>query len=349
MDRKHESPPRFTDGPICLIRIQSLIKWTSNPMMKLSRNFFSMSLVYAMALTLFAEFADAKGVSRGKSMGRQSNNVSQRQETPPQTTPAQNTQQQRTAPAANSAQPAAQPPRNRWLGPLAGIAAGLGLAALFSHLGMGAALADAMGSMLIVAAVVMLGLFLWRRMRGNNPQTAAAGGVPLQRARFDDAQFSTQPASQPMESIPAPAYNPQIDANPNWTIPVDFDTAKFLRSAKLFFVRLQAGWDTADLEDIREFTTPEMFAEIKLELNARGAATTTTDVVSIDAELLGIEHIPRDQIASVRFTGTLRSAPDAALETFDEVWNLTKSPINPQGWVLAGIQQVNSSEGQSIQ
>lgn len=314
-------------------------------MMKLSRSFFSMSLVYAMALTLFAEFADAKGVSRGKSMGRQSNNVSQRQETPPQTTAAQNTQQQRTAPAANSATPAAQPPRNRWLGPLAGIAAGLGLAALFSHLGMGAALADAMGSMLIVAAVVMLGLFLWRRMRGNNLQTAAAGGAPMQRARFDDAQLSTQH----QESSPAAAYNPQVDANPNWTIPVDFDTAKFLRSAKLFFVRLQAGWDTADLEDIREFTTPEMFAEIKLELNARGAATTTTDVVSIEAELLGIEHIPRDQIASVRFTGTLRSAPDAELETFDEVWNLTKSPINPQGWVLAGIQQVNSSEGQSIQ
>jgi predicted lipid-binding transport protein (Tim44 family) len=273
-------------------------------------------------------------------MGRQSNNVSQRQETPPQTTPAQNTQQQRTAPAANSAQPAAQPPRNRWLGPLAGIAAGLGIAALFSHLGMGAALAETMGSMLLIAAMVMLGLFLWRRMRGNNMQTATAGG----RAPFD-----TQLSTQHRESTPAPAYNPQSDANPNWTIPVDFDTAKYLRSAKLFFVRLHAGWDTADLEDNREFTTPEMFAEIKLELNARDAATTTTDVVSIEAELLGIEHIPRDQIASVRFTGTLRSAPDAALEAFDEVWNLTKSPINPQGWVLAGIQQVNSSAGQSLQ
>jgi predicted lipid-binding transport protein (Tim44 family) len=136
-------------------------------------------------------------------------------------------------------------------------------------------------------------------------------------------------------------YDPQTDANPNWTIPVGFDTDKFLRSAKMFFVRLQSDWDTADLEDIRTFTTPEMFAEIKLELNERGATTTVTDIVSVEAQLLGIEHIPRDEIASVRFTGTLRTGADAPLESFDEVWNLSKSPTNPQGWILAGIQQVN--------
>jgi predicted lipid-binding transport protein (Tim44 family) len=308
-------------------------------MLKLSKNFFSLSLVYATALVLFAEVADAKGMSRGKSMGRQSSNVSQRQETPPQTsptqqsTPAQNAQQQRTAPAANPAQAAAQPPRNRWLGPLAGIAAGLGLAALFSHLGMGAALAEAMGSMLLIAAVVMLGLFLWRRLRGGGQQPAVAGPAGMMRTPIEDSYRPTPTAGA--------TFNPQTDSNPNWTIPVGFDTDKFLRSAKMFFVRLQSDWDTADLEDIRTFTTPEMFAEIKLELNERGATAIVTDIVSVEAQLLGIEHIPRDEIASVRFTGTLRQGPDAPVESFDEVWNLTKSPTNPQGWILAGIQQVN--------
>ena len=309
-------------------------------MLKSTRSFFSMSLVYATALVLFAEFADAKGMSRGKSMGRQSDNVSQRQETPTQNNATQHTQnsaqaqsaQQRATPGANPAQNAAQPPRNRWLGPLAGIAAGLGLAALFSHLGMGAALAEAMGSMLLIALVVMLGLFLWRRFRGgaNAMQPAAAG---MARMPVEDAYRPTSTSSA--------AFDPQTDYNPNWTIPVGFDTDKFLRSAKMFFVRLQSDWDTADLEDIRTFTTPEMFAEIKLELNERGATTSVTDIVSVEAELLGIEHIPQDQVASVRFTGTLRAGPDAPLETFDEVWNLTKSPTNPQGWILAGIQQVS--------
>lgn len=313
-----------------------------------NKNVLSRSLLCAAAVMLFTEFAEAKGVSRGKSMGRQSSNVSQRQETPPQNAPAQATpaqpaqsqaatpQQARTNPAANPAQAAAQPPRNRWLGPLAGIAAGLGLAALFSHLGMGAALAEAMGSMLLIAAVVMLGLFLWRRLRGGGLQPAAAGMGNMggmARAPVDDTHRPT-----------GSTFDPRADYNPNWTIPVGFDTDKFLRSAKLFFVRLQAGWDTADLEDIRQFTTPEMFAEIKLQLNERGAAPSVTDIVSVEAELLGIEHIPQDQVASVRFTGTLRSGPDAPLETFDEVWNLTKSPTNPQGWILAGIQQVEATD-----
>jgi predicted lipid-binding transport protein (Tim44 family) len=313
-------------------------------MLNLSKNFFSMSLVYATALVLFAEVADAKGMSRGKSMGRQSDNVSQRQDTPTQTNPnqqatsAQNTQQQSRT-AANPAQNAAQPPRNRWLGPLAGIAAGLGLAALFSHLGMGAALAEAMGSMLLIAAVVMLGLFLWRRMRGASlqPGTAAAGaGAGLGHMARTEATESYRPTATSDAT-----FNPQTDSNPNWTIPIGFDTDKFLRSAKMFFVRLQADWDTADLDDIRTFTTPEMFAEIKLELNERGASNSVTDIVSVEAQLLGIEHIPRDEIASVRFTGTLRQGPDAPVESFDEVWNLSKSPTNPQGWILAGIQQVD--------
>jgi predicted lipid-binding transport protein (Tim44 family) len=170
-------------------------------------------------------------------------------------------------------------------------------------------------------------------MRGNTMQPAAAG---MARMPVDESYRPTSTSST--------SFDPQTDANPNWTIPVDFDTDKFIRSAKMFFVRLQSDWDTADLDDIRTFTSPEMFAEIKLELNERGATTTVTDIVSVEAQLLGIEHIPRDEIASVRFTGTLRAGPDAPLESFDEVWNLTKSPINPQGWILAGIQQVNGEQ-----
>jgi len=41
----------------------------------------------------------------------------------------------------------------------------------------------------------------------------------------------------------------------------------------------------------------------------------------------------------VRFTGTMRV--DGELETFDEVWNLTKPVDGKTGWLLAGIQQLS--------
>jgi predicted lipid-binding transport protein (Tim44 family) len=295
-------------------------------------------LVIIGTLTFFAEIADARSLGGGKSFGRQSNNFSQRQTTPPQSAPAP----QRTAPAtAPAQQPAAAPQRNRWLGPLAGIATGLGLAALFSHLGMGGALAESMGSMLLIAIVVMMGLFLWRRMRGGL-QPSLANGPAQPRTVFETQHRQSTATSSMSDATFANANDTNTELKPNWSIPADLDVDKFLRSAKVFFVRLQAGWDTADLEDIREFTTPEMFAEIKLQLNERGAGSNITDVLTIEAELLGVEHIPRDQLASVRFTGTLRPAPAAPIESFDEVWNLTKSPTNPAGWILAGIQQANS-------
>ncbi|MDB6062033.1 MAG: import inner rane translocase subunit Tim44 [Verrucomicrobiaceae bacterium] len=297
----------------------------------------SILLVSFAALLLVTHLADARSLGGGKSIGRQSNNYSQRQAPAPESAPPS---QQRTAPAAAPAQTpnaAPQPQRNRWLGPLAGVAAGLGMAALFSHFGMGAAFAENMGSMLLIALLVMVGLFLWRRARGSANPLASNTGAQT-RPGFDAQAWQSPPQLRVVENT---APNTTTEFKPTWSIPANFDTAKFLHSSKVFYVRLQAAWDKVDLEDIREFTTPEMFAEIKLQLNERGAEPNITDVMSLNAELLGIEELPRDQLASVRFTGTLRPAPDAPTESFDEVWNLTKSPLNPAGWVLAGIQQAH--------
>jgi predicted lipid-binding transport protein (Tim44 family) len=142
------------------------------------------------------------------------------------------------------------------------------------------------------------------------------------------------PSLSPAGEIRTPA------STATWSLPADFDVEGFLRSAKVYFVRLQAAWDAGDQADIREFTTPEMFAEIKLDLTERGAAPNQTDVVQIEAELLGIEEQGRNALASVRFHGLLREAPGAAVAPFSEVWNLVKPLSDTHGWLLAGIQQV---------
>jgi predicted lipid-binding transport protein (Tim44 family) len=116
-----------------------------------------------------------------------------------------------------------------------------------------------------------------------------------------------------------------------------------LRHSKTYFLRLQAAWDKADSNDIREFTTPEMFAELRMQLQERGAADNHTDVVTLDAELLGIETADTEYLASVKFTGMIKEDGAAVAAPFAEVWNLSKPSAGQGGWILAGIEQVEQN------
>ena len=123
-------------------------------------------------------------------------------------------------------------------------------------------------------------------------------------------------------------------------VPAGFDVDGFLRQAKLNFVRLQAAHDAGTIEDIRQFTAPEMFAEIRLQLDERGGKAQVTDVVKLNADLLDVTTEEKRHVASVRFHGMIREEADAAPEAFDEVWHLSKPVDGASGWVIAGIQQV---------
>ena len=123
-------------------------------------------------------------------------------------------------------------------------------------------------------------------------------------------------------------------------IPADFDVAGFARNAKVNIIRLQAASDVGNLDDIREFTTPEMFAELKMELAERGAAVQKTDVVSIEADVVDVEEGADRYVVSVRFTGAILEEVGASAEPFSEVWHLVKPRQGAGGWLLAGIQQV---------
>ncbi|VVE00199.1 membrane protein [Pandoraea horticolens] len=298
--------------------------------------------------------ADAKRVGGGRSIGKQSNTVTQRQQTPQQ--PAQaapGAAPQQAAPAAagaGAAGAAAAKPANRWLGPIAGLAAGLGIAALLSHFGMGGAFASMMANVIIIALIAFAALWLIRRFRGNKSQSqtpayAGAGNDASNNTLRQSWDSQQQPSSQP-----APSAQPSLSAVPAavagaaaaapFGVPAGFDVEGFLRSAKVYFNRLQAAWDKGDQADINEFTTPQMFAEIKMDLEERGKSTNRTDVVQLDAELLGIEQTATEYMASVRFSGLIREAEGAPAEPFNEAWNLTKPVAGSGGWVLAGIQQL---------
>jgi predicted lipid-binding transport protein (Tim44 family) len=226
----------------------------------------------------------------------------------------------RPAPGAPARAPGAAAQRRGWMGPIAGLAAGIGLAALFSHLGLGEELAN----MVMLMLLVMAAMFVFRMLTRRNVPASR----PMQYAGGTAHDKFMAPLAQGGSSATAPA------------IPADFDVEGFLRVAKLNFVRLQAANDAGNLEDIQEFTTPEVFAEIKLQMDERGAAMQRTDVVQLDAELLEAVTEGRQHVASVHFNGLIREESGAAAAPFDEVWILTKPVSEERGWAIAGIRQI---------
>jgi predicted lipid-binding transport protein (Tim44 family) len=324
------------------------------------KTFSLLAAILALGLTLTVGDADAAGkrFGAGKSSGMQRDSTT----TNKSADAAPGTAKAPTAAAAPQAQP-----KRSWMGPLAGLAAGLGLAALASHLGFGEEMASMlMIGLLVMAAVLVIGFIMRRRAAARQAGAGAPGGLqyaatgpasaatnrgrsdsPLLPSTPTDASFSGSSAAPaaPVASAlsgaasasPAAAEAPGASSG---NIPLDFDAAGFVRNAKVSFIRLQAANDAANLDDIREFTTPEMFAEISMNIAERGDAAQETDVVTIEAEVLDVAEEANRYVVSVRFSGLIREEQDAAAEPIDEVWHLVKPRQGRGGWLLAGIQQM---------
>jgi predicted lipid-binding transport protein (Tim44 family) len=276
-----------------------------------------------LAVTLAALLAIALPVhdAEAKRLGGGGMKRSVPTQTTPQTPPTQQPAPQQAAPnkqaAATPAAPAAAPKRS-WLGPIAGLAAGLGLAALASHLGFGEGLANFMMTALLALAAFALIRFVMRRFVAPKPQLAGANGASFRAA---------EPAWNPAPAAPASAAI---------TAEADFDATSFEKLAKQVFIRLQAANDAGDQADLRRFTTPQMYASIQQELLERGSQTQRTEVLQLDARVVEVATEDGQQIVSVRFSGLVREQSEQAAEDFDEIWHLVKAG---DGWLIAGIQQ----------
>ena len=128
----------------------------------------------------------------------------------------------------------------------------------------------------------------------------------------------------------------------SWGIPAGFDSDGFLTAAKANFVTLQVAWDKSDIPALRAMMTDTMLREIQAQLAEReaehGAHSNQTDVVMLEARLLGIEETPEEYLASVEFSGMIREEPSAGPSPFREVWNMTKPVSGGRGWLVAGVQ-----------
>ncbi|WPB55950.1 Tim44 domain-containing protein [Xylophilus sp. GOD-11R] len=339
-------------------------------MMKL----LSALLVGALLLGSFDAEA-ARRFGGGGSVGRQSSNVTQRQAAPqqsPASTP-QNANNAAAAPATPAANPAAAAPRRPWAGMLGGLAAGLGLAWLAHSLGMGGAFGQMLMFLLLAGVVVFaISMFMRRRTQNNGNGgyafQGAGGGASAAREpeQYNPAKVGNDASARPWEAAPA-AFDARpataangaggvvigsslgsgtqataLSGSQNWGVPADFDADGFLTAAKRNFVLLQDAWDRSDIATLRTMMTDGMVQEIRAQLTEReaqsGGKPNKTDVVVLEATLLGIEDAGEDYLASVEFSGMIREEPSAGPSPFREVWNMAKPRNGSTGWLVAGVQ-----------
>ena len=265
---------------------------------------------------------DAEAASRmggGRCVGKQRDMTQQAQPKAPA--------QQQQAPATPQQQPSGM---SRWLGPLAGLALGAGLAALFLNNGMAGMLAGLLVIGLIVAAV----FFVFRMLRArSSPQ-------PMQYAGAGAATGNAPTIpSQPLYGSGAAPGSVAATTTGATRWPAGFNADEFARQAKLNFVSMQDANDRRDLSTMRDFLTPDLYREIETDIQAKGHAPQKTEVVTLNADVLDVATESDLYVVSVRFSGLIRENVGEDPQAFSEVWHLEKPVSGRSGWMVSGIQQ----------
>ncbi|MSQ56708.1 MAG: Tim44 domain-containing protein [Limnohabitans sp.] len=324
--------------------------------MKIAHYFLVLVLAFA---SIHAEAA--KRLGGGGSVGQQSHNVTQRDAGHANKAPTQPNAAPNATPAQPAApQPAAQSQRRPWGAMLGGLAAGLGLAWLAHSMGFGAEFGQFLMFALIALVIMMvIGYFMRRRQpeQASSPYAFEGAGsphnpsAPLQynpknvgndaSARPWESTNTSFDSSEPPSRVNARIGSSLIGGSQNWFIPADFDVQGFVDNAKKNFITLQDAWDRSDIQSLRSMMTDAMVQEIQIQLNDREKISTgphKTEVVMLEAQLLGIEDLGAGYMASIEFSGLIREDPSAGPSPFREVWNMTKSKGGTSGWLVAGVQ-----------
>lgn len=266
-----------------------------------------------LILITMPDLAEAKRLGGGGSFGsRPSYSKSYSKPTAPMSSPSQ------------QAAPGAAPMGGR--GMFGGLLGGMLMGGLLGSLLFGGPFS---GISLMDLLLIGGGLFLLTRfLRSRQPaaQTSARSGMghDSPRGAWDNLRSSRRPAS------PA-AVN----------IPPGFDEREFLDGAKAAYTRMQASWDARDLDDLRQFTSPEVFAEVQAQA-AADPEPGKTEILLLEARLLEVKTLGNQTIATVLFDTMLREdSPAAPAEQVREAWHFSRyETAGSSHWVVEGIQQL---------
>lgn len=270
------------------------------------RTFFLCLIMTLISFGLVVNEASAKRFGGGRSFGVQRSQSSLFKQSRPQ----------------NASSFAQKTGASKWGGILGGALVGGLLASLF----MGHGLANGILTWLILGLVlfVVIGFFRKRMHPGMASGFQSPPPNPFKNATFNNFTSSFNTSSSSNSS--------------NFSdYPKGFVPEQFLRESKINFIRLQNAYDQKNLQDLSDFTAPEVFAEIKMQLDERGDTPNKTEVINLEAQLLDVSIQSSTTIASVRFTGSIKEN-DEPVTPLDEIWHFRQ--FEPNGkWLVGGIQQ----------
>ncbi len=182
---------------------------------------FALLTALTVATLVVGDYADAARLGGGRGFGAQRQNIAPPRPASPTTTQPSGAASQPVMPAQPGAalppRPAAAAPSgmSRWLGPIAGIAAGLGIAALLSHFG----LPEGLGSFLVLAllavgVVFLVRLFLARLVVPAAPMRYASTGI-ASRDPADLPAWGGAPKPDPVRPAVPVAGHDKCEGDPS--------------------------------------------------------------------------------------------------------------------------------------
>ncbi|MER1945241.1 Tim44 domain-containing protein [Stutzerimonas stutzeri] len=273
-----------------------------------------LSIFMALCISLtFALDAHAKRFGGGKSFGSAPSH--QTRQAPQQTQAAPNQAGRQTPAAASGA--------SRWLGPLAGLAAGGLLASMF----MGDGFEGIQFMDILIFGLIAFLLFRFLAARRRQQQPAMAGHAPMQR------EMPQQPATSIFGGSAAPAAAPVINA-PAW-----FNEQSFVAAAREHFLALQQHWDANEMDKIAEFVTPQLLGFLKQERAEIGDAYQSTYIDDLQIQLDGVDDNAEKTTATLTFSGVAKTSRFDQGEPFSESWRMERVQGENQPWLVAGIRQ----------
>lgn len=272
--------------------------------------FLALLIVFLTSSFVLTE-SHAKRFGGGRSFGMQRNSSSFSRSN-------FNTNYQSSANSINRSPAQAPSGISKWLGPLTGLGIGALLGALLMNHGLG----TGMLSWLAIAAFLFIA---WGFIRAR---------LQPQASQQHKMNFQTEPVYNTNNPDPvSPTQTSYLTEEPT-----GFNKESFLRQAKSSFIRLQMDYDTQNLADIRDFTTPEVYAEIQLQIEEMGSTVNQTQIISLNAELLDLTTEDQFQIATVLFSGSIKEELHSESTNINEWWHFKKE-LTKMTWLVAGIQQ----------
>ena len=288
-------------------------------------NIFLISIFFGVSFSLAVDSAEARRMGFGRSIGKPP--PIKRQVAPPTQAPKKTVDKT----SANTSNALPNKSRGGFMGPIAGLAAGLGLAALASYMGIGEEL---MSFLLILLAGIAI-FFIVRLVLRNMQSQPSLVGAP---SSFNRSNIESSTPKKPVMGSTSSYQNTQKE-----TISQD-EIESFLENSKKQFIEIQKIWDSRNIDNLKSFCTDDLILELSRQINERTNLFEKTSITELNASWQGMNtYFSKDghevDEVYVLFSGMVRENDNSASKEFSEIWTLQRLKSTNDGWLIAGITQ----------